>query len=608
MTGPSQISGDAGDIARIRAHAVELLLGVPPEESYDRMARLAAASLRAPMAIVSVAQEGRQVVKGSVGVSGRSRAWRTVSRARALMERALAERQLLVSDSANQPDGLHAIAVAPFACRADATTGAVCVADEDLARVWSDEDRELLADLAEAMRIELDLRREVIIRRDTQEALVHITLHDELTGLPNRAFLSERLRNAIARAQRDPTAQFAVLFLDLDRFKVVNDSIGHAEGDAMLVIVAERLAGALRPEDTVARLGGDEFAVLLESLSGPEDAVVVAERIQSALAVPIDLGGYEVFTSASIGIVLSTSSFLETELPEHLLRSADMAMYRAKDAGRARYAMFDRAMHSEALARLQLETDLRRALERNEFRLVYQPVVSLRSGRIVGVEALLRWQHPQQGIVPPSEFVPLAEDTGLIVDIGEWVLREACSQVQRWTPARSDAPLAVAVNLSIKQFLQPGIETRIAAVVQETGLAPDRLVLEVTESVVIDQPENARQVLTSLKALGAHVHMDDFGTGYSSLSYLHQLPLDGLKVDRAFVSRMDSDERSRQLVGTVLQLARSVGLATVAEGVTTLAQLALLRELGSDYAQGYLFSAPLDQVAMGELIAAAPEW
>jgi diguanylate cyclase (GGDEF)-like protein len=500
------------------------------------------------------------------------------------------------------------IAVVPFVCRDRRTTGAVCVADPDSARAWTQDELLLLADLAEAMCTELDLRREVVIRRDTQEALVHITLHDELTGLPNRAYLSERLRNAITRAQRDPTSQFAVLFLDLDRFKIVNDSIGHHGGDGMLVAVAERLAGVLRPEDTVARMGGDEFAILLEGLSGSDDARIVAERIQIALSRPIDLGGYEVYTSASIGIVLSSSSFLATEHPEHLLRNADMAMYRAKSGGPAGHALFDRAMHRDALARLQLETDLRHALERGEFRLVYQPVISLRTGRIVGAEALIRWQHPERGLVPPSEFVPLAEDTGLIVPIGEWVLHEACSRVQRWATPAGTEPLTLAVNLSIKQFAKPGLDDRLAVVLKDTGLAPERLALEVTESIVIDQPEATTVLLASLKGLGVKVHMDDFGTGYSSLSYLHQLPLDGLKVDRAFVSRMDHDERSRQLVHTVLQLARSIGLVAVAEGVTTRAQLTELRRLDCEFGQGYLFSEPLEPDAFGALIATGPHW
>ena len=604
-----------------KSRAIEFLLGVPPEESYDRAARILAASLHAPMAIVAVVEAGRQVVKGCLGVGGRARAWRSVPCCRELVDRALASGRHIAVDAGHVVDECnaqhghlhvqataHAIAVVPFTCRDGRTSGVMCVADDTTGRAWSSADIELLADSANAMRTELDLRRELVIRKDTQEELVHITLHDELTGLPKRAYLTERLRNAIARAQRDRTARFAVLFLDLDRFKVINDSIGHHGGDAMLVNVAARLSLVLRPEDTVARLGGDEFAILLESLSGDDDAVTVAGRIQESLALPIDLGGYEVFTSASIGIVLSSSTFLATELPEHLLRSADMAMYRAKSSGRARFAMFDRAMHSEALARLQLETDLRRALDRGEFRLAYQPVVDLRSGRITGAEALIRWQHPERGLVPPAEFVALAEDTGLIVPMGEWVLREACREVQRWPVPPGRAPLTISVNLSIKQFAQASLVERIAGVISASGLSPERVHFEVTESLIIDQPEAARSVLEQLKALGVLVHMDDFGTGYSSLSYLHQLPLDGLKVDRGFVSRMDDDERSRQLVVTVLQLAKSIGLGSVAEGVTTLLQLAELRRLECDFGQGFLFSAPLEGVAMGELIAANPAW
>jgi diguanylate cyclase (GGDEF)-like protein len=437
---------------------------------------------------------------------------------------------------------------------------------------------------------------------------VHVTLHDELTRLPNRAYFLERLRDAFAQAQQDSTLQFAVLFLDLDQFKVVNDSIGHHGGDALLVAVAERLAVAVRPEDTVARLGGDEFAVLLESLSHDDDAITVASRIQSLLAAPVDIGGYEVYTSASIGVVLSSSSFLHTERPEHLLRSADMAMYRAKAAGRATYAMFDRSMHRDALARLQLETDLRRALGNGEFQLVYQPIVRCSTGRITGVEALLRWHHPERGVVAPADFISVAEDTGLIVAIGAWVLKEACQAVRQWDAHAPDSPLTLAVNLSVKQVAHAELTTRIAAVLEETGLAPARLQLEVTESVIIEHAEAALGVLESLKALGVQLHMDDFGTGYSSLSYLHQLPLDGLKIDRAFVTGMEADDRSRQLVATVVQLARSVGLETVAEGVTTEKQLAELRRLGCDYGQGYLFSAPVSPCDMTELLAAGRIW
>jgi diguanylate cyclase (GGDEF)-like protein len=602
------------------SQSIEQMLGVPGDESYQRTARLVAASLRAPVAIVCMVDGDRRVVRGCVGVQGRARAWRSAPGSYALAMDALQRGEILdLTDVtagfedrsglyAMLPPASHSVLAAPVLDRDSESIGVICVADPSRDRRWSAEDRGLLHDLATAFGTELALRRELVIRRDTQDALVHVTLHDALTGLPNRAYFLERLRDAFAQAQQDPTLQFAVLFLDLDQFKVVNDSIGHHGGDALLVAVAERLAAAVRPEDTVARLGGDEFAVLLESLSHDDDATMIASRIQTRLATPVDIGGYEVYTSASIGVVLSSSSFLDTERPEHLLRSADMAMYRAKAAGRATYAMFDRSMHRDALARLQLETDLRRALGNGEFQLVYQPIIRCATGRITGVEALLRWHHPERGVVAPADFISVAEDTGLIVAIGAWVLTEACTAVRQWDAHPSASPLTLAVNLSVKQVAQAELAARIADVLADSGLAPARLQLEVTESVIIEHAEAALGVLESLKALGVELHMDDFGTGYSSLSYLHQLPLDGLKIDRAFVTGMESDDRSRQLVATVVQLAHSVGLVTVAEGVTTASQLAELRRLGCDYGQGFLFAAPLDACAMTQLLAADRTW
>jgi diguanylate cyclase (GGDEF)-like protein len=608
-----------GEVAR--SQSIEILLGVPADESYGRMARMAAASLRVPVAIVSVVESARQVVKGCVGVTGRARAWRSVPHAHELAGEALHRGQMLdlralAATIGKAPDSHpvtaaaepHAVLVAPFLGRDGFHAGVICVADPRCERQWTDDERALLADLALSIRTELDLRRELVIRRDTQDQLVHVTLHDALTQLPNRAYLIERLNHSILRAREDESLHFAVLFLDLDQFKIVNDSIGHHGGDALLVAVAARLAAVIRPEDTVARLGGDEFAILLESLSEDDDAVIVANRIQAALAPPVDLGGYEVYTSASIGVVLSSSSFLDTERPEHLLRSADMAMYRAKAAGRSTHAMFDRTMHRDALARLQLETDLRRALGQGEFRLDYQPIIDLGTGVIAGVEALIRWHHPERGIVAPADFISVAENTGLIVAVGEWVLRESCRQVQRWDALVDGEPLTLAVNLSVKQVAHPELAARIASVLADTGLAPERLQLEVTESVIIEHPDAALCALASLKALGVKLHMDDFGTGYSSLSYLHQLPLDGLKIDRAFVSRMETDDRSRQLVATVAQLARTVGLLTVAEGVTTLAQLAELRKLGCEFGQGFLFSPALEPSAMADFLGARTVW
>ena len=428
-------------------------------------------------------------------------------------------------------------------------------------------------------------------RKRSEQALREYAMRDALTGLPNRVHFLDRLTHAIGRSRVDPENRFSVLFLDLDRFKVVNDSLGHHVGDELLSVIANRLLGCLRPSDTVARFGGDEFAILLEEITGVDDAIRVAQRVQSSLAAPIQLHGYELFTSASIGIVLSSTA---VEQPEYLWRSADMAMYRAKSRGTGQFEIFDRTMHADALARLQLETDLRRALERNEFRLHYQPVIDLTSGRVVGFEALLRWQHPVRGLVYPAEVIPVAEETGMIVRLGEWVLVEACRQLSVWhEDGTGMGPLWVGVNLSSKQLSQPNLLERVEAIVRESGIEPHMLKLEITESGIIENTEVATRTLRQLKALGVQLFMDDFGTGYSSLSYLHRLPLDALKIDRSFVSQMVRGDRHAQLVHTILQLARSVNLRVVAEGVSTPDQLELLREFGCEFAQGFLFSHAL---------------
>jgi diguanylate cyclase (GGDEF)-like protein/PAS domain S-box-containing protein len=433
-------------------------------------------------------------------------------------------------------------------------------------------------------------------RKRAEQALRDYALRDPLTALPNRVYFLDRLTQAIHHRRRDPNDRFAVLFLDLDRFKVVNDSLGHHVGDELLSVIANRLLGCLRPSDTVARFGGDEFAILLEEITGVDDAIRVAQRVQASLSVPIQLHGYELFTSASIGIVMSSSA---VEQPEYLWRSADMAMYRAKARGTGQFEIFDRTMHADALARLQLETDIRRAMERNEFRLHYQPVIELNSGAVVGFEALLRWEHPLRGLVYPSEVIPVAEETGMIVRLGEWVLYEGCRQLMAWQQElQLDVPLWVGINLSSKQLSQPNLLDRVESVLRETGIEPQMLKLEITESGVIENSEVATRTLRRLKSLGVQLFMDDFGTGYSSLSYLHRLPLDALKIDRSFVSQMVRGDRHAQLVNTILQLARSVNLGVVAEGVSTPDQLELLREFGCEFAQGFLFShaIPPDQV------------
>jgi diguanylate cyclase (GGDEF)-like protein len=408
------------------------------------------------------------------------------------------------------------------------------------------------------------------------------------------------------RAARHPDDLFAVLFLDLDRFKDVNDNLGHFAGDELLRAVARRLEACLRPEDTVARLSGDEFAILLESITDTSDAGRVAERIEEALSFPINLAGAEVTTSASMGIVTSSMAH---DQPEQLLRSADMAMYRAKAAGRARYEMFDRAMHTDALERLRLETDLRRAVELGEFVLHYQPVVSLRTGRVTGLEALIRWQHPERGLVHPADFIPVAEETGLIVPIGKWVLAEAMRQIREWHAShpRKD-PLTIGINLSVKQFSQPDLVDQIHAVLETTGAPPSSLCLEITEAAIIDKGRAATSILSRIRELGAQVYLDDFGTGYSSLSYLHGLPIDAIKIDRAFVSSMDTDDKNLRLVRTILTLAEIVGVRAEAEGISTSEQLRELRSLNCEQGQGYLFSSPITREAVNEVLTANPVW
>jgi diguanylate cyclase (GGDEF)-like protein/PAS domain S-box-containing protein len=445
--------------------------------------------------------------------------------------------------------------------------------------------------------------RDVTERKAFEGQLAHQASHDPLTSLPNRALFTDRLSHALARAARQQSV-VAVLFLDLDGFKVVNDSLGHDVGDQLLVAVAERLVGCLRPGDTVARLGGDEFTVLLEDLSDARDAARVAERIIAALRAPFTIGGREVVISASIGIAHGAG---EGEQAIDLWRNADIAMYRAKQAGKGRYEVFDRQMGHQALERLALEADLRRAIERREFSLVYQPKVELATGRIVGVEALVRWLHPERGVVPPSAFIPLAEETGLILPLGEWVLAEACRQACAWQRGRPGADaLLMSVNLSIRQFQHPALVAEVARILAESGLEPGRLVLEITESVVTDDALATIDTLRRLKELGVQLAIDDFGTGYSSLSYLKSFPVDILKIDKSFIGGSE-EAGGLAILSAVIGLARALGLTVVAEGVEKVEQLARLRALEAELGQGYLFSKPLTADAVGELLADRPK-
>ena len=434
-------------------------------------------------------------------------------------------------------------------------------------------------------------------RKGTEEQLLHDALHDELTGLPNRAFFLSLLERSMKRADRRRDYLFAVLFLDLDRFKLVNDSLGHAMGDDLLVAFSKRLQGSLRPGDLVARLGGDEFVVLLDDLRDATDATRVAERVQADLRSPFNLGSGDVFASASVGIALSQPRRAH---PDDHLRDADTAMYRAKARGRAGYVVFDEEMHARAVAMLQLETDLRLAVERAEFRVHYQPIVSLKDGQIIGFESLLRWQHPERGLVLPDEFVSILEETGLIVVVGLWVMQVACRQARAWqeqVPRHRD--LSISVNLSAKQFQQPDLVQQVTDILNQTGLSPTSLKLEITESLLMEDPEAKVEVIEELRSAGVRVQIDDFGTGYSSLSYLQRFTFDTLKIDRSFVSQLGN---RTDIVATIISLARGLGVNVIAEGVETEEQTARLGELNCEHAQGFLFREPVDPKAAGELL------
>jgi diguanylate cyclase (GGDEF)-like protein/PAS domain S-box-containing protein len=441
--------------------------------------------------------------------------------------------------------------------------------------------------------------RDITERKELEQALHYRAFHDSLTDLPNRTLFVDRIEVAMARATSRGT-KVAVMFLDLDNFKVVNDSLGHAVGDQLLVALTDRIKGCLRLEDTLARLSGDEFAILFEEIWGEDDAVRLAERIQEQLQSPFSIDHRELYVAASIGIVVSGPTHTT---PGDLLRDADLAMYRAKANGKGRCEVFNHTMNVHFTERLALESSMRRSIERGELRVHYQPIVRLDDETVVGFEALVRWEHPQRGLIPPSEFIPIAEETGMIVPLGAWVLEEACRQVQQWQDERCHGrALLLSVNVSARQFQSPDLVETVAEVLKRTGFNPTSLKLELTESLMMRDVERTTQRLHELKALAIQLVIDDFGTGYSSLAYLRQFPITVLKIDRTFVNRLGTDPQDDAIVRSIVTLSRDLGMEVVAEGIETPEQLKTLRELGCDYGQGFYFSRPLPSAQAEELV------
>jgi len=449
---------------------------------------------------------------------------------------------------------------------------------------------ERTAELAEANR---SLAREIVERKAAEQRLSERAFRDALTGLANRAQFMIHLQRAHGRARRRPADGFAVLMLDVDRFKLINDSLGHLAGDSLLKGMATRLTECLRDVDTIARLGGDEFAILLDGITDINDATRLTERLLSGLDQPFSIDGKEVFASLSIGITLMNPRY---STAEELLRDADAAMYRAKADGRSRFQVFDVVMHVNAVAQLQLETELRRALERNEFRVYYQPIVALEDDSVVAFEALVRWQHPERGLMQPAEFIPLVEESGLIGPLGRWIFETSCRQLASWRKA-GFSQLAMSVNLSPREFTDPQLASKIEAAAKAAGVELSAIELELTESAVMSRAGAPEEALERLAALGVSICLDDFGTGYSCLSYLHRFPVKTLKIDRSFVSRIGAGDDRAEIVHTIVAMAQSLGMSVTAEGVETLAQLERVRALGCNRAQGHYFAEAMDAEA-----------
>lgn len=451
------------------------------------------------------------------------------------------------------------------------------------------------------------LNQEIAERRRAQSRLMHTLLHDGLTQLPNRAMFMQRLTQSLQAIKQNPQRGFAVLVLDCDRFKLVNDAFGHPFGDQLLIAIAKRLTAMLGSHATLARLGGDEFAILLDDNPTAGQAITLAKEVQRVLqGDPFALYDCQLYVSVSIGILLGTPNYQQ---PEHLLRDADTAMYQAKASGRNTQRLFDAEMRENILQRLDIEHHLQQALNQQQFRVYYQPMVDLKQGTISGFEALVRWAHPEQGMITPNRFIPVAEETGLIVPLGNWLLREACRQARQWQTQHADlAHLNISVNLSIRQFMQPDLLAQVDAALAHSELAAQHLKLEITESVMMDNDETVTRVLQALQTRQVQLSLDDFGTGYSSLSYLHRFPINLLKIDQSFISRIGAQGENQEIVQAIITLADNLGMDTVAEGVETPNHLKILRELACDQGQGYLFSRPLSANAATQLLMQHPRW
>ncbi len=478
---------------------------------------------------------------------------------------------------------------------------------EVLARV--NNQLQLRAAQAEVERLNVDLEKrviqrtaqleqEIVKRQRIQEELLYMALHDPLTELPNRTWLMDRLKQVFKRSQQNPHYLFAILFLDCDRFKIVNDSLGHMIGDQLLISISRRLESVLRMGDTIARFGGDEFVILLEEIDTPEDAITIAQALQEQMKLSFHLGEYEVFMDISIGIVIGNQGHQQ---PDHLLRDADLALYKAKEAGKGRYQIFEHDMHSIALQRLEIETELRIALAQSQFMVYYQPIVCLATQDIIGFEALVRWLHPQKQLIPPQDFLEIAEDTRLIIDIDHLVLEQACIQTKVWQK-KFNKEFTINVNFSPQLFSQDHVNNQVNQILEKTRLKPTSLRIEITENTLIENCQAAYLTSEKLKILDVEISLDDFGTGFSSLSYLHQFPVDNLKIDRSFILNLEHNIKNQQIISTIINLAHNLNITVTAEGIETQQQLDYLQALSCEYGQGYFFSPPLDAQSLEVLL------